>query len=1025
MSSSLRYWPRLKQLGPLFAILLLVSHADGRAPAVNAEEGHAKSVSRDASEDEISQSLPEGEEAGAADDQTPAAAESPAQEAEHKDAQRPSKPNIVWLAAHEPTTDHPEFFSELLTRELVRQALLVAVRDGLCLSTRDVVLREAFPEDGSEDSAGVLHISTHGTADAELQIKLWRRGDDQRKELWNKRIALTTDPFEFYFPLVRAMEETSRGELVEVLRKAGYEGSPTAAGEVKPRPETEKSLAECTLSSQLLAVREAHAQIQLEGESLQLIGALARGYAHLGYMSQHYWNAMCKVFQARSLLYAERLVATRPDAAFPLWVRGYARAWAGLHAAALADFAQADQLAKTTAEETPEWVRMAELHCRYDFAALRTLADADKPWSELARLLAFMDLARGGGDANTIEAGEATLGAIPEAYLIYDRLCDFGGVGYGHVATVRGSSALAKHLPPRLATMRGLSDDVKQRLPAAPAARSILALFGPGESDAAFSDVPSRTAQALIENEASSDDRGEPSWIVLGRMIQEEDFALTVRRALFLKQRLGVPVDDFVAAVSPNLDGHPYAAWIESLAIDKDNDPAKYRDALLRVKIGDLYWREYPFLRDADSIPLANHETGSEIARRLYRRMDLIALDAETLLYWYGGDTESIKKLTPSFLPISPHSPRFIAAMAEHADADKAQLESWERDFGRHVWVLSRLARRFVAKKQFADAERCLKRRIELSADQDGFEELAEIYLQQGDDERWRTTLEECLRFPDYGLSHAWIQVRIARHYMEQREYEKARPYAEQAAQTWASWAMSCASESLEALRKWDSSEEWARNDAVRYPESRLKWYFWCRRTGHGDIKAAKSLAQELVDEYSARNPPAKQDWIGIFHLLNGQRKLAYDAFQADHDQTRNYWSGFHVILLADELGETVTRDRVLNFFVKAGVPEKTASTYALAKFAVLLHDAYRGSNGELDLAALDEILDATTENQRMDIAYFAGRFLALRGRAEDSERYLKRCYASTEISQLNRTLAAAELLDAGYGPADLKGPND
>jgi hypothetical protein len=235
---------------------------------------------------------------------------------------------------------------------------------------------------------------------------------------------------------------------------------------------------------------------------------------------------------------------------------------------------------------------------------------------------------------------------------------------------------------------------------------------------------------------------------------------------------------------------------------------------------------------------------------------------------------------------------------------------------------------------------------------------------------------------------------------------------------------MSCASECLEALHEWDASEVWMRNNAVRYPSERLVWYFWCRRTGQGDLDAAKRVAQELVDEYTARNPPAKQDWIGIFHLLDGDRRQAYEAFQAEHTQRRTYWSGFHVILLADEFGDTTTRDRVLNFLVGAGVPDPTASIFPHAKFAVLLDAAYRGS-GELDLEALDKVLDAAAENPRMDIAYFAARYLALHGRAEDSERYLKRCYASTEVSQLNRTLAAAELLESGYRLAELKGPND
>jgi hypothetical protein len=115
----------------------------------------------------------------------------------------------------------------------------------------------------------------------------------------------------------------------------------------------------------------------------------------------------------------------------------------------------------------------------------------------------------------------------------------------------------------------------------------------------------------------------------------------------------------------------------------------------------------------------------------------------------------------------------------------------------------------------------------------------------------------------------------------------------------------------------------------------------------------------------------------------------------------------------------------MLEFFVKSALPEPTSPAFPIAKFSLLLGDAYRGGKGELDLQALEKVLDAATENRRADIMYFAARYLALRGRAEESLRYLKRCYASTKVGQLNRTLAAAELLDSGHQLEELKGPNE
>lgn len=193
----------------------------------------------------------------------------------------------------------------------------------------------------------------------------------------------------------------------------------------------------------------------------------------------------------------------------------------------------------------------------------------------------------------------------------------------------------------------------------------------------------------------------------------------------------------------------------------------------------------------------------------------------------------------------------------------------------------------------------------------------------------------------------------------------------------------------------------------------------------HGDAASAKQLAQQFVDELNAHSPPDMQDRVGIFYLLAGERKKAYDAFRADHNKSHSYWSGLHVVLLADEFGDDATRDSVLNFLVQSGVPDRSASMYGLAKLAVFLHDAYASEDGDLDLSAVDDALAASIENVRMDASYFAARYLALRGRAEDAKRYLEECYASTDVTQLNRTLAGADLVDAGGDAEQLKGPGD
>ena len=97
-----------------------------------------------------------------------------------------------------------------------------------------------------------------------------------------------------------------------------------------------------------------------------------------------------------------------------------------------------------------------------------------------------------------------------------------------------------------------------------------------------------------------------------------------------------------------------------------------------------------------------------------------------------------------------------------------------------------------------------LSRYIELSPDAWAYQTLAATYKEQGNIDRWKETLDEFLKkVEDPGLDHAKVRVEIANYYMGLKQWDKARPYAEAAAATWAGWAMSCAARCAEGEQDW------------------------------------------------------------------------------------------------------------------------------------------------------------------------------------------------------------------------------
>src|SRR4051812_8195012 len=149
---------------------------------------------------------------------------------------------------------------------------------------------------------------------------------------------------------------------------------------------------------------------------------------------------------------------------------------------------------------------------------------------------------------------------------------------------------------------------------------------------------------------------------------------------------------------------------------------------------------------------------------------------------------------------------------------------------------------------------------------------------------------------------------------MSDRKWEKAQPYAEAAAETWAAWAMQCAVRCYEGLKDWERAELWVRRLSERYPTNSVgKWLDFCKRTGHGDVR----LAQALVDQYRVavgqaavqaaeadRADPDDPLAVGLSAWLKGAPKEAIGHLRKAYASRSPLLAGFALAVLADDLGD-------------------------------------------------------------------------------------------------------------------------
>ena len=117
-----------------------------------------------------------------------------------------------------------------------------------------------------------------------------------------------------------------------MLKHLGLDGKANVIQPDAPLPaDVDDRLSKLGYLGVFAAIRDLHLALRTSGESPRRIGALVRAYALMGLLTEHHWHPAHKVFKARALLYAQRLVTRATNDSHSLWHRAFALALIGLH----------------------------------------------------------------------------------------------------------------------------------------------------------------------------------------------------------------------------------------------------------------------------------------------------------------------------------------------------------------------------------------------------------------------------------------------------------------------------------------------------------------------------------------------------------------------------------------------------------------------------------------------------------------------------------------------------------------------
>ncbi|HVR86319.1 MAG TPA: hypothetical protein VMU54_18495, partial [Planctomycetota bacterium] len=420
--------------------------------------------------------------------------------------------------------------------------------------------------------------------------------------------------------------------------------------------------------------------------------------------------------------------------------------------------------------------------------------------------------------------------------------------------------------------------------------------------------------------------------------------------------------------------------------------PKEWAALFETLRLGDITEDFQPLSSATWNLP-GNNPVGRTIWSTIWSHLDATGPDLRWVItHLNQNQIDDRRKYAGILMDLSPRDPAAVVELIHH-DWPKMEPRAaeLERTLGHHPTVLQALGRRYSELQNVASAERCFHREIEIAPNADASLALAKLYLDQGEEDKWKATMEAALKGEEYGLEHVRIRVELARYYMKTGRFDQAEPYAAAAAESWAYWAMECARECYEKLADWKKAELWQRRASERYEDRQMEWFFWCKQNEKGDPEAAAALAERYIAQLGPRATSADLEKFGIFFALTGRTRESLAAFRKSSESTNDPYAGLHAALAAMALKDGEARDAALGRILEKGPAFQAAKgrkglEVELAKEFRNILD--QGAGALPAPGVFDRLLQDADAPNSTNASYFIGRFLELQRSSAEARPY-------------------------------------
>jgi len=893
----------------------------------------------------------------------------------------------------------------LLQREIMRQAAALALREDGDFLCRDLVL-------GAPDGMEAAHrLETATTLDGSGKVAISLRDPDSARLVWSGKF-----------------DGSDYAQLLAEVERAATEGlapqasTPAKTGDAAALPDA-KLVDSARLSDLFEALRGAHA-LHRQTPSPETYDLLVRGYAHLGLRSSHLWSCAYKTYQARALVYAQRFVRTHPDEASAYFLRAYAFGLCGLHAEALADIGRGKDRADGS---PPEWLQSLELFLRFDIDRLVELANSESAQNETAALLAMVSLEFSPFDSRIVDVAARIETPIPVELRTVMQLNGIGGLTVLRNNTKRGFAQMGLWVTQELPGHPLLPERVGSQY-AASVEKTLEAkmgyvppMQGCGMSTATWPelDYVPQLYRVLGAETASGRDLDEPSLAAFGHLLRENMFVVALWRQYFMDECWSVDIDDYTQSILPYVEGHPYQCLLEAFSAKRHVSRAQYRTLLGQLEPASLPAGAYLFFDELVELRTRyGTQTGSQMRERYLAECDRTYPDLQRI-YELQDDKGKKAAVAQQLLATSPNSPlgqRYILLYAKNWETlgkEYAARGSMAPETSQIIAYKYRKARRY--KEAIPYYEKALEQISEIFV----YERLAKCYLRTGDKEKWLLNMEKALLQPDTGLEHADTCCEISRRLLDWGQIEKARSYADRAAETGSQWAMSLAGECAFADGDIERAQELLRAEKRRYLKNQLPLNEYWRAVIYALPEKddwGEAIENELASSQSVYGETdLEMADMAFFLWRRGDLDRAIVQFDAALSEKPDVWYDLAKALVQLEKGDRSAYLQTLDGIGSASPRDSSRKqirrlAIAMKKYALERPDAdkvYRELTAQKKQGAL----------YAADFYFFAGKYLALMGYEDEAIQFFFKGIAPKQIDRMVGPFSYLELMDRGLDP--------